>query len=366
MASNVESIKAYHATSDFGNREGLDKAKQHVAACYRSLNANETRSLIQFALQHVDSDEDTAEVYLEHLACFQSGCLAELHLQLLDHKFLKPSVAFAEANEEVSKRLVRRIEDFAIDDALRALGWIGDAAAQQAFATWRENPPHWASQIEWDWHDYCELGGWQLTQDGANRVLTLHQCYPLVRDLPNEFAADFMQTNIDHADQCQWCRRTLTTLFTLNTFDQRLRSIPFKGRVLNITTCDVCTCYGQVFTSVGTDGTSRWFGENKVPEFLPDNGDTWQRLQPNILKPSQELRDPMESASWFMPINFSQVGGQPTWVQYPEYPTCPKCESKMMFIAQLDRGDCEESGEGIYYSFLCTGCQITATTFQQS
>ncbi|WP_252250921.1 DUF1963 domain-containing protein [Clostridium sp. ZBS13] len=49
-----------------------------------------------------------------------------------------------------------------------------------------------------------------------------------------------------------------------------------------------------------------------------------------------------------------------------EYPQCPKCGEKMMFVGQVSMEDLEEYGEGIYYGFICNECKIAATGYQQT
>lgn len=34
-----------------------------------------------------------------------------------------------------------------------------------------------------------------------------------------------------------------------------------------------------------------------------------------------------------------KLAGWPTWVQNPEYPSCPRCESQMVYVFQLDSED---------------------------
>jgi hypothetical protein len=69
---------------------------------------------------------------------------------------------------------------------------------------------------------------------------------------------------------------------------------------------------------------------------------------------------------WTLEPAASQVGGHPTWIQDAEYPACPCCSEKMMFIAQLDGSQLGPYGEGIYYMFICPEDKITATVYQQS
>ncbi|MBN1056078.1 MULTISPECIES: DUF1963 domain-containing protein [unclassified Clostridium] len=65
-------------------------------------------------------------------------------------------------------------------------------------------------------------------------------------------------------------------------------------------------------------------------------------------------------------MKFTKIGGIPTWIQDAEYPQCPKCGEKMMFVGQVSMEDLEAYGEGIYYGFICNECKIAATGYQQT
>ena len=62
-----------------------------------------------------------------------------------------------------------------------------------------------------------------------------------------------------------------------------------------------------------------------------------------------------------------RLGGEPDFIQTPEWPDCPNCQTRMNFYAQLDSvndefciADC-----GMIYVFLCFGC-FTAESIVQS
>ena len=38
----------------------------------------------------------------------------------------------------------------------------------------------------------------------------------------------------------------------------------------------------------------------------------------------------------------------------------------MSFVAQVSNEDLDEHAEGIYYMFVCRGCGVAATNYQQS
>jgi hypothetical protein len=62
----------------------------------------------------------------------------------------------------------------------------------------------------------------------------------------------------------------------------------------------------------------------------------------------------------------SYIGNMPTWIHTPEYPYCPECQQKMVFIGQLALADLRDDTEGIIYAFLCSRCGKAANAFQQS
>ena len=68
--------------------------------------------------------------------------------------------------------------------------------------------------------------------------------------------------------------------------------------------------------------------------------------------------------------NLSRLGGEPTWIQYPDYPRCPACGHRLHFLAQLDSlnfaGGREWlwGGGGIAYIMWCDPCRISAVFWQ--
>ena len=72
--------------------------------------------------------------------------------------------------------------------------------------------------------------------------------------------------------------------------------------------------------------------------------------------------------------NCNRIGGNPIWVQEPEYLRCPDCEEQMEFIFQLDSGlpDLNErnaneimfGNDGILYAFWCDKDKISGYLWQ--
>jgi len=166
--------------------------------------------------------------------------------------------------------------------------------------------------------------------------------------------------------KCGWCSRTLTVLLDLDLSHQTLSFFDISGTRLRISTCDVCTCYGTIFTEVDWDGCSEWSTQNQKPQYLPGDSENWERLPSRRLVLSKSERGVYNAADWRIPISRSQIGGYPTWIQDAEYPKCPVCSRRMRFVAQIAREDLEEHGEGAYYMFLCQSCKVAATSYQQT
>lgn len=69
--------------------------------------------------------------------------------------------------------------------------------------------------------------------------------------------------------------------------------------------------------------------------------------------------------------NLNRVGGEPTWIQHPDYPACPSCEAEMHALMQLDSflpttddGELYWGSGGIGYVLWCDTCAISGVTAQ--
>jgi hypothetical protein len=106
-----------------------------------------------------------------------------------------------------------------------------------------------------------------------------------------------------------------------------------------------------------------------------------------IQPPDQYSRDELES--WFIPEtrvelvtlgqrwqrqdwaqsnsrqNLHRVGGEPTWIQNPDYPACPECATNMNSAGQIAVEDLWY-GEGICYLHWCDTCALSAVVYQQT
>ncbi len=61
-----------------------------------------------------------------------------------------------------------------------------------------------------------------------------------------------------------------------------------------------------------------------------------------------------------------QLGGDPEYIQSIEWPTCPSCNEKMNFYAQLDsiNDDFQIADCGMIYVFFCFDCNESISLVQ--
>jgi len=289
-------------------------------------------------------------------------------IALVKKSYYYPGILFKNASAQIRDDLISRLnmDSENRNHILCALSWIGDEAVVGLFSSWRKNPPSWKSTLYVPPEDYSFESGWKLTDYGTRKNLFFSECYPFEQN--NVEVSGSLNILQKHEDKCKWCGTSLTTLFDFDLSDPKFSFLNIVGSRLRISTCHICACYGVIYSDIDYNGSSKWSQFNKAPEYLPDiNPDEeYGFILKNYLRLSDTKRNPFYAASWFLGISGSQVGGHPKWIQDAEYPQCPKCNNHMMFLGQLECSDFEEYGEGIYYSFICKECNITATTYQQT
>jgi len=61
-----------------------------------------------------------------------------------------------------------------------------------------------------------------------------------------------------------------------------------------------------------------------------------------------------------------RLGGQPNFLQQPDWPSCPSCQERMTFYGQLDSiGDTTTIADcGMIYVFICLDCNETKSIIQ--
>jgi hypothetical protein len=335
-----------------------------VDQLYPGLTASETKRLAAYAEELIGTDRNNeAEDICRCLAAFTDAPVDDCLRKFVRHFLYRPSLAFRRAPDDVRDELLARVEfdSERRNNILVALAWIGDEAVVRRFDQWRRIPPSWRKTLYVPPQNYAHEAGWELTEDGQRRNLYFEKCARLAKRMAEPMGT--FRAIREREDICPWCASHLTTLFELPS--DLIDTTPGWPEKISVATCEICTVFGVIYGLVDHDGAAHWSGRNERPKYLPDDADSWHRLPKDSLDVAA-LQTATFAADQFLPTTFSCLGGLPAWVQDAEYPHCPECSKSMTFLAQIDRQDLEEYGEGIYYAFICSVCRTTATSYQQS
>jgi hypothetical protein len=341
---------------------------------YRDLTEPQLARLTDFVVDNLISDKkDVAINIARELAAFTEIDMTRVHQAFLQINRYGPGYIFRGASRDIARLLIDRLEDAVLDedsgrdinDILSALAWAGTEDVLRLFALWHAQPPAWRSRLYIPPEQYARDAGWELDTGRATRSLILGKCYPLLK---SEGCSDIgpVSTCLPLAERCQWCGTALTGLLAFDLIDRRLDFIPFQGRKLTFATCHICAAFtGQLYMKVGPDGEAAWYAGNERPEYLPEDSASWESLPVSELRLSPKTRLLHHAVDWCLPVQCSQIGGIPTWIDDEHYGHCPECSKGLVFVGQLAAEDVD-SEEGIYYALMCADCSITVVRFQQS
>ncbi|WP_417384239.1 hypothetical protein [Gimesia sp.] len=364
-SESIEAIQKYHYRKLSGPDDYATLSKAARDA-YQRLTNDEVEFLVLMAL----TDDKKCQNILACLACLNPGCLKDFHQTLLEQETFQPSEIYFDASQDVTTTLIRLVNEsnemMQRSSLLTCLAWAGNKVVQKQFSDWRQVPPDWISTLYIPPHQYAGQAGWELLPDGSRRDLFFETTLPLVTPDQATVNLNAVQTGIPAEQSCPWCERQLVSLMELDLTSEETSFLNLEGESLHFTTCDVCACYGTLFSKVDRQGKSSWHTANLRPGYLPDDTSDWGTFPTKPLVLSGSKRHYMESAeSLHLPaVRFSQIGGLPAWIQDACYPDCPECSRKMKFIGQISNADFIKSMEGIYYLLLCCDCNVTATVYQ--
>lgn len=148
--------------------------------------------------------------------------------------------------------------------------------------------------------------------------------------------------------------------------DPRLAFLGLRSAQLRVARCEFCSPYATIYTDVDLSGGVHWSASNGPRPRDFDSGWVEYPLIGRQLVLGPRRRTPAETVGVYQGAHNSELGGHPNWIQDAEYPVCPGCQRRMMFLGQVETTDVIEGAEGITYAFLCAECLKTATTYQQT
>jgi hypothetical protein len=347
-------------------RVGDDEYRHPHVSPYLALHPDDGYELARYAVSLLSVSilriHEVAEDILRHLAALVPDSLKPVQLDLARQRVYWPGVLYRGADDTTRNTLIRALQNG--DDPSRilvALAWIGDKVIESLFAVWSQATPAWAENRRVRMEVYALTAGWHLTKGAERRDLGHSTSYGLVSPGDAYRSDAAVDVVIPREDYCRWCDRRLVTLLDLNLSDSRLAFLGLGSGRLRIPMCERCSLYSVVFTEVDLSGESRWSELNVQPDIIDFD------YEPPPL-PSHALvlgpHNPTPVVAEL--LDLSQIGGYPGWVQNADYPSCPKCQLPMPFVGQVSVADIIRPAEGIIYAFLCPGCLVAATNYQQT
>lgn len=366
VADVVEVLKIVHKPRKYDPLINWIPYPTPTDELYLGLSDPEKSRLAEDAEELIGTERhEEAEQICLCLSAFTNAPLEACLRRLVSDGRVWPSLAFRDAPVDVRESLITRVESDADNRnlILLALAWIGDSRIVECFSKWRNEKPAWCDSLYLPPELYSREAGWELTPGGERRDLFFPQCYALKSGASH--SPESFRAITEREDDCPWCSSKLTNLFEINLSAHGLSREPDGRDQVEVLTCEVCTLFGTVSSSLDNGSRAIWSPRNSRPDYLPDDSDSWIRLPQDSLYVA-ERRSAMHAADQFLPTQFSQLGGLPTWVQDSAYPNCLECSRTMMFLAQVDHKDIEKYSEGTYFAFVCLDCMATATVYQQT
>ncbi len=369
VTDDVEIIRILHTPKVYDPLITFLPPSKSAEELYCNLSAEQSERLMRMAAEGIRTgSEDFAEDVAKSLATLTDYPLDSMLAAWVERHHHWPPVIFRGAGAQIRDNIIASLESGAANanHALSALAWIGDLKVQEAFRRWEAIPPSWRSGLHVGPARYAHAAGWELEATGR-RNLFHDACWAVTLAPANSNSDEAVKFMREVGEKCPWCKRQLVNLVEIGLSDNRFAFLGLSGKCLPVLTCDACTCYGSgfIYSWVSADGKARLAAENKRPDWMPDDLDSWERSPWKDQAVQVQQRRAIHAVDWCMPVTVSQVGGMPSWVQDSAFPQCPSCSTTMLFIAQVDNGQFPYH-EGVYYAFLCSTCRVTATTYQQT
>ena len=371
LTDPVDIILTHHTPRKYDELVRYSAPPRPIAEYFAALSGAQAQRLIAAALN--TEDANVAEDIARSLATMTSHDLSELQAAWIEAGELWPSVLFRGAPPAIRDEILRRLgaltsdwnDRISVKQALFALAWIGDKVVQRRFREWDVQPPPWGETLSLPPGSFAHAAGWELDA-GRRRELCFPECWAIVPAPPASTMSAIVETFSPAAGNCPWCRRPLVNLIELDLCDPHFDSLEMTGVTLTVLTCEVCTAFAtHIFAQLGDNGHGIWHPANGAPDHLPDDTSSWGASPWRDYRCEIVRRSSLTGSEYSSDIDGSQIGGLPGWVQDWAYPQCPDCRRTMTFLAQLDNS--RFSGhEGVTYAFLCAGCRVTATCYQQT
>lgn len=327
----------------------LEFPETAAEVCSKLSNVEMDRLVIELIKRIKKGDEDSACEIATALRRATEFDITKVLDELLKVDVLTPAVLFRNANKKIRDKLFSRI-DYLPHEALSALAWIGDEQVINLFH----------KKISDEHRNYTYSAGWELTKNGQRRELCTSISVPF-EIIQADSSKSAERAIIDSQNLCPWCNHNLVVLF--NT--ERLADKSPRHSNLHIVTCEFCSGFTNTLFMKEVDKIPRWCDFNKINIDVPQWVKSAPQMPREILCLSNKSRSPYFAVEGQFEKGISQIGGHPAWIQLPNYPQCPDCQTTMMFVGQISETDLNNFGDAIYYAFKCADCDRFTASLKQ-
>jgi hypothetical protein len=336
-------------------------------AGHNGLTPDETEALVASAITLLDRQEDAertiAGEILSCLANFRLEGLGQSAGPVVDRGIINPPTIYRDAPDAIANRLVELIPEAkgrALNDSLLALAWTRGAVAQQAFSNWKRNPQPWAAGLRIPVEGYTPDAGWTFDPQGDRRDLISLSSFQIVPRETGEASSPSLRCRISTGESCPGCKHALGWLFDFSGVADLFWSPDRAAAPRRVLFCPACACVTTIYSRYRPDGSSEWHPVNELN--ASDGEGDWPLRECMLLAASRPPFAGQSSSG----REESWLGGAPGWLDDTFYPACPDCQNTMKFLAQFDNGTGSQPEAGIYYSFFCEACRVSAVTYQQT
>lgn len=335
---------------------------------YVKLSSSEIDEIIDIAIQDKETEMDEKTNVFLYLALFSYGCGAKLPQKLYDYLLQNDTFYYGEmflrAEEDTAVKIVEKINNMpadgtlSINHALMALSFIRCETSKHFLRESSIEPlPEWAKELYISPVLYARTAGWNI--EGSNDEKLFTDKAVALKVIAKK-AGDKNHPIYYLDETCPFCGSKLAVMLETD---------------IKFATCLNCSCYQTIFTRYSSGNV--WLDSNKKSDILStilkdyktvakDTNESIENLSEKTFAPLEEERRATYTAHQFAVISCTQQGGMPTPINDMDYPICPRCGKVMKFVGQVDMGDLEEYGEGLYYFFTCERCKINGCNYGQS
>jgi hypothetical protein len=298
-----------------------------------------------------------------NLFCYREINTEKIAEKALENKIFDPDILYKNASAEVRDRMIELLKENECEEANNiqcALAVLGDDKVLEAFIELEKNPREWREKLYVNPSVYAYGGGWTFDESGNKIELTYRDCYALEK---SERKDDAVILGKVKEDTCPKCGGKIIDLLTIDGRDERLNFLGINGLIKASGCPDCIMMSSKTFCKYTINGESELLENDEGTDECYAQPEDYEKFANNGLVLSTNKVNPYFGSN---EDTFSTIGGMPNWIQDPTYLTCPVCEKKMKYFAQLHSGKVLNYAEGTLFFEICQDCHTIGMIHQQT